>query len=63
MKEGILAEPNNVSSIVYQVVTSGYASYHELSTIYGLEAALNMLEIHQVSEYNKRLIEELSKSD
>ncbi|MBC8947081.1 hypothetical protein [Xenorhabdus indica] len=58
-----MAEPNNVSSIVYQVVTSGYATYHELSTIYGLEAALNLIEINQVSEYNKRLIEELSKSD
>ncbi|WP_258086948.1 hypothetical protein [Xenorhabdus bovienii] len=58
-----MAEPRNVSSIVYQVVTSGHATYHDLSTIYGLESALNLIEIHQVSEYNKRLIEELSESD
>ncbi|WP_374053301.1 hypothetical protein [Xenorhabdus taiwanensis] len=56
----MMAETNNVSSIVYQVVTSGYATYHELSTIYGLEAALNLIEIHQVSEYNKQLMEKLN---
>ncbi|MDC9591145.1 hypothetical protein PSI23_18090 [Xenorhabdus sp. XENO-10] len=58
-----MAEPGNVSGVVYQVITSGYATYYELSTIYGLESALNLIEINQVSEYNKRLIEELSKSD
>ncbi|CDH33899.1 hypothetical protein [Xenorhabdus bovienii] len=50
----------NVSSVAYQVITSGYATYSELSTIYSLEDALNLIEVHQVSEYNKRLIEELS---
>ncbi|MDC9598782.1 hypothetical protein [Xenorhabdus anantnagensis] len=55
-----MAEPRNVSGIVYQVVTSGHATYHDLSTIYGLESALNLIEIHQVSEYNKRLMEELN---
>ncbi|MDE1479978.1 hypothetical protein KKJ17_14895 [Xenorhabdus bovienii] len=53
----------NVSSVAYQVITSGYATYSELSTIYSLEDALNLIEVHQVSEYNKRLVDELSKSD
>ncbi|XRZ04807.1 transcription elongation factor GreA [Xenorhabdus stockiae] len=49
----------NVSSVVFQVVTAGYASYHELATVYGLEAAMNLIEIGQASEYNKRLKEEM----
>jgi hypothetical protein len=58
-----MAEPKNVSGVVYQVITAGYASYHELATIYGLEATMNLLEIHQVSEYNKRLKEEMEKRE
>ncbi|WP_446471162.1 hypothetical protein [Xenorhabdus stockiae] len=55
----MLAETVNVSSVVFQVVTAGYANYHELATVYGLEAAMNLIEIGQASEYNKRLKEEM----
>ncbi|CAM8273701.1 TPA: hypothetical protein OUE28_003482 [Morganella morganii] len=53
----------NVSVIVKDVVESGYATYTELSTVLGLEDAMNLLEIHQVNEYNKRLIEEIQKDN
>nr|BEP20159.1 hypothetical protein SUGSMm_09560 [Morganella morganii subsp. sibonii] len=53
----------NVSVIVKDVVESGYATYTELSTMLGLEDAMNLLEIHQVNEYNKRLIEEIQKDN
>ncbi|WP_211286030.1 hypothetical protein [Xenorhabdus innexi] len=45
--------------MVFQIVTAGYATYHELATVYGLEAAMNLIEIGQVSDYNKRLREEM----
>ncbi|KNZ83876.1 hypothetical protein AKG16_19025 [Morganella morganii] len=63
LKKGVLAEPVNVSVIVKDVVESGYATYTELSTVLGLEDAMNLLEIHQVNEYNKRLIEEIQKDN
>ncbi|WP_218117390.1 hypothetical protein [Photorhabdus luminescens] len=66
LKDGVLAETVNVSSVVYQVISAGnkgYATLHELSTIYSLEDALNLIEVHQVSEYNKRLIEEIANGN
>ncbi|OBY34620.1 hypothetical protein PR729_23690 [Providencia rettgeri] len=55
-----MAETLNVSSVVYQVITAKHATLHELSTIYSLEDALNLLEIHQVEAYNKQLMSELN---
>lgn len=55
-----MAETLNVSSVAYQVITAKYATLHELSTIYSLEDALNLLEIHQVEAYNKQLMSELN---
>lgn len=52
-----MAETLNVSSVVYQVIVAKSATLHELSTIYSLEDALNLLEIHQVEAYNKQLME------
>ncbi|OBU13011.1 hypothetical protein AYY18_14205 [Morganella psychrotolerans] len=63
LKKGVLAEPVNVSVIVKDVVESGYATYVELSTVLGLEDAMNLLEIHQVTEYNKRIIEDIQKDN
>jgi hypothetical protein len=36
---------------------SGLASYIELDTVLSLEDALNILEVHQVNEYNKQLVQ------
>nr|WP_303803640.1 hypothetical protein [Snodgrassella alvi] len=36
---------------------TGLASYLELDTVLSLEDALNILEVHQVAEYNKQLVQ------
>jgi hypothetical protein len=36
---------------------SGLASYIELDTVLSLEDALNIMEVHQVTEYNKQLVQ------
>ena len=42
---------------------SGLASYLELDTVLSLEDALNILEVHQVAEYNKQLVQRNDNSD
>ncbi|MCX8745407.1 hypothetical protein J3U68_08295 [Snodgrassella sp. B3882] len=44
-----------------QVMLSGLASYIELDTVLSLEDALNILEVHQVAEYNKQLVQKYGK--
>ncbi|HEM6868941.1 TPA: hypothetical protein U2I64_001618 [Providencia stuartii] len=56
-----MAETLNVSSVVREIVVSGFATYSELSTTLGLEDAMNLLEIHHVNEYNKQVMKELSQ--
>ena len=46
-----------MSKVVNQVMLSGLATYAELDSILGLEDALNILEVHQVSEYNKQVVQ------
>jgi hypothetical protein len=41
--------------IIGLVVSSRMATLHELSTVYGLEDAYNMLEIISVDAYNMNL--------
>ena len=48
----------NVSKIASQVLNTGLATYVELDTVLGLEDALNVIEVHQVAEYNKQVIEQ-----
>ena len=62
-KDGVLAKPVNVSNIASQVILSGLASYLELDTVLSLEDALNILEVHQVAEYNKQLVQRNDNSD
>jgi hypothetical protein len=52
-----LARTVNVSNIASQVIMSGLASYIELDTVLSLEDALNILEVHQITEYNKQLVQ------
>ncbi|EEY13227.1 TPA: hypothetical protein PWY45_001944 [Mannheimia haemolytica] len=44
----------NVSSVVGVVVSSKLATLHELQTIYGLEDALDLIEVFSVDTYNHR---------
>ncbi|ULX48516.1 hypothetical protein [Mannheimia haemolytica] len=44
----------NVSSVVGVVVSSKLATLHELQTIYGLEDALDPIEVFSVDTYNHR---------
>lgn len=41
-----------------KVVALGLATYHEMATVYDHEDALDMLEIHEVSEHNKAILAE-----
>lgn len=59
LADGALANPINCSSLVMNVVSLGLATYHELSTVYDHEDALDMLEIHEVSEHNRQMIKEI----
>ncbi|WP_144366002.1 hypothetical protein [Snodgrassella communis] len=52
-----MARTVNVSNIASQVIMSRLASYIELDTVLSLEDALNILEVHQVNEYNKQLVQ------
>ncbi|MDP0368844.1 hypothetical protein Q7Y16_09940 [Glaesserella parasuis] len=44
----------NLSQVVGAVVSSKLATYHELQTVYGLEDALDLLEVFNVDSYNNR---------
>ncbi|MGX2974497.1 hypothetical protein ACWIUH_05875 [Ursidibacter arcticus] len=43
-----------MSSVVGAVVSSKLATLHELQTIYGLEDALDLIEVSSVDAYNHR---------
>lgn len=55
-QNGVLAQTVNVSYLASQVMTTGLASYVELDSVLGLEDVLNILEVFQVSEHNKMLV-------
>ena len=44
---------------MFQALQTGLVSYVELDTVLGLEDALNIIEVHQVAEHNKMLLDEL----
>lgn len=44
---------------MFQALQTGLVSFVELDTVMGLEDALDIIEVHQVAEENKRRIEEL----
>ena len=58
ISDDALAAPINISLLVMKVVSLGLATYHEMATVYDHEDALDMIEIYEVSEYNKQLIME-----
>lgn len=43
----------NVPITISTVVTSGYATLHELDTVYGLEDVYDILEIISVNAHNR----------
>ena len=47
----------NESKEASQVLSTGISTYIDLGAVLGLEDALNIIEIHQVAEYNKQVIE------
>lgn len=51
-----------MSLIVQKLVREKLATYQELSTVYSLEDALNILEINEVGNYNDRQMEEVQKA-
>lgn len=59
LKEDALAIPPNVSQNVFRVISLGLATYHECATVYDHEDLLDLLEIHEASSYNKKIIEEV----
>ncbi|WP_171334467.1 hypothetical protein [Acinetobacter stercoris] len=44
------------------VLESGLASYCELDSVLSLEDALNILEVHQVMQYNQHIRESVNAS-
>ena len=57
LAEGVLASVVNVSKVASQALATGMCTYIDLGAVLSLEDALNIIEIHQVAEYNKQVIE------
>ena len=57
LAEGVLANVVNVSKVASQALATGMCTYIDLGAVLSLEDALNIIEIHQVAEYNKQVIE------
>lgn len=53
----------NVSEVVFRALQTGMCTYTELHTTLGLEAALNIIEVHQVAQYNKDKLDYFAKQD
>lgn len=49
------------NKIIYAIVSSGYATLHEIEEYYDLEDILVLYEIFRVSMYNKRQISQNKK--
>ncbi len=49
----------NVPPPVGTVVSKGFATLHELSTVYGLQDLYDMLEIIAVDNHNQRIIDKM----
>lgn len=52
MKADAFANPLNVSETVYRALKTKMCTYYELNTCLGLEAAMNIIEVWQVADYN-----------
>lgn len=46
----------NVPITISTVVTGGYATLHELDTVYGLEDVYDLLEIISVNAHNRHVL-------
>lgn len=46
----------NVSAISGVVISSKYATFHELQTVYGTEDMYNLYEVISVNNYNQNLM-------
>ncbi len=53
----------NVPRVIGTLISARMATLHELSTIYGMADAYDLLEILQVDAHNKRAIESASNRD
>lgn len=53
-----LATYANVTSAIGVLLSTRMATLHELDTVYGMADAYNMLEVVQVDDYNKALMQQ-----
>ena len=63
LKDDVFASPLNVSETVYRALLTGLCTYHQLNTCIGLEAALNMIEVKQVADYNEAKIKYFAQQE
>lgn len=63
LKDDVFASPLNVSETVYRALLTGHCTYHQLNTCIGLEAALNMIEVKQVADYNEAKIKYFAQQE
>ena len=52
-----LVECINIPPVIVAIINSKLATYHELDTIYGVEAGYDLLEICLVNNHNERSYE------
>lgn len=52
LADGVLANPVNVSEVVFRALSTGMCNYNELNTTIGLEGAMRIIEVWQVVQYN-----------
>lgn len=61
-RDDAFASPINVSETVYRAMQAGL-TYRDLSTWCGFEAAMNVIEVQQVADYNREKIRYLSEQE
>jgi hypothetical protein len=63
MKEGVFANPLNVSETVFRALKTKMCTYHELNTCIGLEGAMNIIEVWQVADYNEEKLRYIAEQE
>lgn len=63
LREGIFANPLNVSDTVFRALKTKGCTYHELNTYLGLEAAMNIIEVWQVVDYNESKLKHILEQE
>lgn len=63
LREGIFTNPLNVSDTVFRALKTKGCTYHELNTCLGLEAAMNIIEVWQVVDYNESKLKHILEQE